>query len=275
MLARVFKRFLVAINKGSAPAWLQKGIWRVWYSVMASRWKDDQWTFMNYGWLPAPESESFALKPEDEADRAFIGLYYYLASLTDLTDKKVLEVGSGRGGGASYLARYYLTTSVTGMDFCNQAVELSRRLHANINGLTFQQGDAEKMPFDSASFDLVFNVESSHCYGNMAAFLAEVVRVLKLGGYFAWVDLRGPDMLASTEKAFDTSCLKLVHQEVISEGVVRALDAAMARKQQVIGKVKVGQALLKQFAAMPGTPLYNGLANGSIQYLCRVYQRCD
>lgn len=275
MLAQLFKRFLVSINKGTAPAWLQKTIWRTWYSVMAWRWKDDQWTFMNYGWLPAADQPDFALQPEDEPDRAFIGLYYHLSQCVELKNKSVVEVGSGRGGGAAYLARYHQPAQVLGLDFSNRAVELSKRLHQGVAGLSFQQGDAENLPLASASVDVVVNVESSHCYGNMSAFVAEVARVLKPGGYLAWVDLRGPDMLVTTEQAFDHPALQCVHQDSIADGVVRALDAAVLRKQKAIEQVSMGQGLIKQFAAMPGTPLYNGLVNGSVQYLCRVYQRRD
>ena len=32
-------------------------------------------------------------------------LYHYVAAAVDLDGEKVLEVGSGRGGGASYVAR--------------------------------------------------------------------------------------------------------------------------------------------------------------------------
>lgn len=273
MSTKLLKRFLSAINQGTAPQWLQKFVWRSWYNLMAWRWKDDQWTFMNYGFLPKATQPSFPLDIQDEPDRAFIGLYHHLAQCVDLSGKRVVEVGSGRGGGASYIARYHHPSSMVGMDFSSRAIELSKRLHCDVSGLSFQQGDAEQMPFDSNSFDVVLNVESSHCYGNMAAFVSEVVRVLKPGGYLAWVDIRGKEMLATTEKAFQHPHLTLVHSELINEGVVRALDAASERKQQAINQLSVGQGVIKQFAAMPGTPLYLGLSNGSVKYLCRVYQR--
>ena len=57
-------------------------------------------------------------------------------------------------------------------------------------GLAFEVGDAERMPFPDASFDAVVNVESSHCYPSMPAFLSEVRRVLRPGGHFLYADLR-------------------------------------------------------------------------------------
>lgn len=273
MLDKAFNKFLQAVSKGNVPAWLQKGLWRGWYTLLARRWKDDNWTFMNYGWLPEDPSQTFELQPEDEVDRYFIGLYYHLACLVNPQDKQVLEVGSGRGGGASYIARYHKPCRIVGLDYSDAAVALSRRLHANTPNLSFKQGDAEQMPFDDQSFDMILNVESSHCYGNMPAFVAEVARVLKPGGKLAWVDLRGKNMIADTDDAFNHPELTLVHSEEITPGVVRALDSAQDRKAESISTLKVGAGLFKQFAAMPGSTLYNSLNNGQAKYLCRVYQR--
>ena len=44
----------------------------------------------------------------------------------------------------------------------------------------------------------------------MKKFLNEVYRVLKKGGHFTWVDLRGKDMIKATESAFEGVDLKYV-----------------------------------------------------------------
>ena len=51
-------------------------------------------------------------------------LYHFVTSHADIKDKNVLEVGSGRGGGASYIARYLSPSSITGVDISNEAVAL-------------------------------------------------------------------------------------------------------------------------------------------------------
>ena len=43
--------------------------------------------------------------------------------------------------------------------------------------------------------DVVLNVESSHCYGSMPRFLAEVRRVLEPRGYFLHADFRARSAL--------------------------------------------------------------------------------
>ena len=95
----------------------------------------------------------------------------------------MLEVGSGRGGGASYLSRYLRPRSVTGLDLSQKAVDLCNR-HRKAPGLAFTRGDAQSMPFADSSFDAVVNIESSHCYPSMGKFLSEVHRVLRRAAAF-------------------------------------------------------------------------------------------
>ena len=175
--------------------WLQRALWRWWYQRLAKRATDSGWTFMNYGYSSINDNSSLDLKPEDESDRLFIQLYNYASSQIPLDNRKFLEVGSGRGGGASFVARYHHPESMTGLDYSSSAIKLSNKIHSNVSNLHFIKGDAENLPFDDNTFDAVINVESSHCYGNMKKFLNEVYRVLKKGGHFTWVDLRGKDMV--------------------------------------------------------------------------------
>ena len=53
----------------------------------------------------------------------------------------------------------------------------------------FEVGDAEHLPLEDGTFDVVTNVESSHTYPNLRAFLTEVRRVLTKGGLFLYTDL--------------------------------------------------------------------------------------
>src|SRR5438128_1941354 len=96
MLARIFV-FLCRF----AP--LKRMLWRSWYNFLARSYREGDWTFMNYGYVPPAATSPLALHPEDEPDRYCIQLYHFVASQADLIDKAVLEVGSGRGGGASFV----------------------------------------------------------------------------------------------------------------------------------------------------------------------------
>lgn len=76
---------------------LKKWFWKRWYTIFASRVPDSDLKFMNYGYFSS--ELNLNLNPEDKKDRYSIQLYHHVTSPLDLKGLKVLEVGSGRGGG--------------------------------------------------------------------------------------------------------------------------------------------------------------------------------
>ena len=123
-------------------------------------------------------------------------------------------MGSGRGGGASYVSRYLKPRSVVGIDISKYAVRLCNSIHQYPN-LSFCVGDSEKIPFESESFDVVLNVESSHCYGNIPLFLIEVKRVLKRGGFFLWADFRLTKEMPALFNCFLDSGLEKIREKTL------------------------------------------------------------
>jgi hypothetical protein len=63
---------------------------------------------------PYPVRTTLRLAETDEPDRHWIQLYHHVAGAVDLEKCTVLEVGSGRGGGASFIKRYLRPASVIG-----------------------------------------------------------------------------------------------------------------------------------------------------------------
>ncbi len=149
--------FLWVLNR--TPS-LRRAMWRLFFDVLAARFGNiGWWTLMNYGYAePEGATGSFDLKPDDEAERYPIALYRHVATLAPIAGRDVLEIGSGRGGGASYIARYLKPRRMVGIDLSGKAVAFSNRRHV-IDNLHFRQGDAERLPFDDQSFDAVINVE--------------------------------------------------------------------------------------------------------------------
>ena len=122
---------------------------------------------MNYGFDDG--KSQLELDAIDEPNRACIQLYNSVAGAVPLSGLDVLEVGSGRGGGASFIFRYLKPASLTGVDLCEKAVSFCQQLH-RIGGLAFQAGDAEQLPIEKNTFDAVINIESCtvtptyHCF---------------------------------------------------------------------------------------------------------------
>ena len=270
MASRLFASVLDIATPGKFPR-AQKWVWRRVYNLLSLFWKDADWRFMNYGYLP--EGEPFALKPEDEPERVFIGLYQQAVAGLPVEGARVLEVGSGRGGGSRYIARYYSPSSVTGMDYSPDTVRRARRLNDDTPGLSFENGDAEAMPFGDNSFDIVVNIESSHCYGDVPAFAREVARVLKPGGWFTFADMRPKNQLAALDEHLGVPGLELIERRDISARVVAALDAAEGRKSERINRSWGMKRFMSEFSGSKGSMLYKGLKNGSVVYVARRYRK--
>ena len=207
--------------------------WLRLYQYLPRNYPTADWTFMNYGFQPEDKSETPVLDEGDECNRYFIQLYDYVATGANIEGKQVLEVGSGRGGGASYIKRYLHPMSMIGVDFSERAINFCRERH-QMEGLSFTQGDAESLPFDDASFDTVVNVESSHCYGTMEKFVAEVYRVLRPKGYFLFADLRNRDTSEKLQAQLTSSGLQVLKKVDITGNVLSALDAYNEKKLALI-----------------------------------------
>jgi ubiquinone/menaquinone biosynthesis C-methylase UbiE len=248
---------------------------RRWYQTLALKAKRKDWGFMNYGFEPAG-GERIALSPADEPDRECIQLYERVVSAADLAGSRVLEVGSGRGGGASYLARYHHPAQVIGADFAPAAVELCRRQHADVANLRFEVGNAEELPFDDADFDALVNVESSHCYGHVEAFVSEAIRVLRPGGSFLFADFRSRDEMSALEALFDRQrTWERVAREDITPGVLAALEATDAMKRQWIESALARRfhGVAGEVAGVVGGEMHRRFKSGALLYHRYAYRR--
>ncbi len=197
-------------------------VWRNWYDRLVSQLDDSDYRFMNYGYLGL---ENLKLEPSDEANRIFIELYQVTLGDTSLTDKDVLDISSGLGGGAYWISRVCQPSSLVGMDLSPEAVGLCSKRYSDQHNLRFVVGDAESLPFPDNSFDVVYNIEASHCYTNFDVFLREVFRVLRAGGVFCWSDFQSRTSMGEIESDFENSGFDIVSLNDITDGVLRSLDS--------------------------------------------------
>ena len=93
----------------------------------------------------------------------------------------VLDVATGAGYVAHAAARR--GADVIGVDFSLAQVQLARETYP---GIRFEQADAEALPFESATFDIVLNAFGMCHFPNPDAGLRESFRVLKHGGHVAF-----------------------------------------------------------------------------------------
>lgn len=245
-----------------------------WYQHLAREYRLSEWSFMNYGYAHLNGEPAVALHEMDEVNRMHIQLYDHVAAQADIRGKDVLEVGSGRGGGCYYMARYLKPGKLVGVDYSQNAVDLCNRFFREPN-LYFRHGEAEALPFPDQSFDVVINIESSHCYRSVQNFAREVVRVLRPGGIFSWADLRWRYDAAAVDRIFRESGLQEVGHQDITANVVRALEIIQEAKLNMIqaNAPKYLWKLMREFTGAKGTKVYNAFRKRRKVYLSKVLRK--
>lgn len=106
-------------------------------------------------------------------------------------DHHVLDVSSGMGGPARWLAHRY-GCRVTGIDLTTSRVEGAIRLTRRVgldHRVDFKQGDATAMPFADAAFDAVISQESWCHIPDKRSLIAECVRVARPQSVIAFTDI--------------------------------------------------------------------------------------
>ncbi|MUH00941.1 methyltransferase domain-containing protein [Scytonema sp. UIC 10036] len=103
--------------------------------------------------------------------------------------ENILDVGCGIGGSSLHLAEKF-HAKATGITLSPvQAARATQRAQ-ELNLMSqahFQVADAQAMPFDDNSFDLVWALESGEHMPDKTQFMQECYRVLKPGGMFIMV----------------------------------------------------------------------------------------
>uniref|UniRef100_A0A7S4G0T2 Methyltransferase type 11 domain-containing protein n=1 Tax=Eutreptiella gymnastica TaxID=73025 RepID=A0A7S4G0T2_9EUGL len=161
-------------------------------------------------------------------------MYDYITRDVDVKGKRMVEVGCGRGGGAYYVASSRKPLRYSALDFSPQNLKLARARFSNVQCLEFKESNAMDLPFDANSIDLVLNVESSHCYPDIARFYSEVHRILCPGGFFLYADLYSPDKVPGLQQKIQDAGFTIVKQEDMTVNVALAIRRYGASMVEII-----------------------------------------
>ena len=104
---------------------------------------------------------------------------YFLRNLIR-NDYKILDVACGTGNFLNRLQRKNKTLELFGIDESSKIIECARKKSTDIK---FVVGQAEKLPFNDNTFDLITITGSFYCFKNKEDVLSECYRVLKDKGY--------------------------------------------------------------------------------------------
>ncbi|TGQ52681.1 class I SAM-dependent methyltransferase [Mesorhizobium sp. M1C.F.Ca.ET.193.01.1.1] len=142
-----------------------------------------------------PEEQQ--LKPEqlatlDQFHTRGLAATAELAKLAGIAaDMSVLDVGSGVGGPARFLAATH-SCEVTGIDLSEPFVEAAQYLTARTGqggAVSFKAGSALALPLDDGGFDVVLLQHVAMNIADRPLLYREIRRVLKPGGKFATFDV--------------------------------------------------------------------------------------
>jgi ubiquinone/menaquinone biosynthesis C-methylase UbiE len=107
--------------------------------------------------------------------------------------QRILEIGCGTGNLTTRVKRAHPGAEVVGSDPDPRALDRARRKARRLNGISFEQGYAQRLPYADGEFDRVLSAMMLHHVGDDAkpAAAEEIFRVLRPGGRLHLVDIGG------------------------------------------------------------------------------------
>jgi tocopherol O-methyltransferase len=149
------------------------------YDASSGLWEDIWGEHMHHGYYGADGTE------QKNRRQAQIDLIEELLNWAGIERaENILDVGCGIGGSSLYLAAKF-QAQATGITLSPvQAARATERAkEAGLSGRSqFLVANAQAMPFDDNSFDLVWSLESGEHMPDKTKFMQECYRVLKPGG---------------------------------------------------------------------------------------------
>lgn len=105
---------------------------------------------------------------------------------------KWLDVGSGTGAPACFLANTYPNINIEGINIVKSQIEISNQFAKQSNcsdRVNFNYGDAQNIPFADDCFDSLYAIESAFHFEDKKKFIKESKRVLKKNGQISIADI--------------------------------------------------------------------------------------
>ncbi|MEX0982662.1 MAG: class I SAM-dependent methyltransferase [Bacteroidales bacterium] len=150
----------------------------------ALRRLNEEYTMLHYPYY-VNEDDGFYTAQKNLTD-------YCIKQLPAVEGRSVLEIGCGNGVQSIYILQKFAPSYVKGVDLNDANIEIANgeAERLGLKEIEFEVGDAQNLSeIPDGSFDFVVNIESAFHYPDKPAFLSEVRRVLKPGGYFLIADI--------------------------------------------------------------------------------------
>lgn len=181
---------------------------------------------------------------------------------------RLLEVGCGTGGGLAHVSENFPGLQCEGVDLT------AENLKRAPEGLKVRVDDAQTLATakDNA-YDVVLNVESSHCYPDFPAFIRSVARVLKTGGSFQYTDFVDSVAWGKLLSTIEKNGFDVVAQKNITPNVLHSSKLVSERYEKMYEKnlpswlLACGlRTILRRFTNHPSSPVFQRFVKGELEY---------
>jgi len=139
---------------------------------------------VHWGFWPEPEHAELSLESFLEAADRLSEQHFEAAAIAD--HMKILDTGCGFGGSISLLNERYQQMELHGVNIDERQVDRAKSTviarAGSGNTIDFKVGDACKLDYADASFDVVLAVECIFHFPSRSDYFSEAWRVLKPGG---------------------------------------------------------------------------------------------
>lgn len=158
---------------------------------------------------------------------------------------KALEVGCGQGFGTELIVRHFGAGHVNATDIDPGMLDLARRRVA-ARGLpaTVLEASADDLPFDDASYDAVFDFGILHHVVPWRVAVAEIARVLRVGGRFYFEEVTAHALARPSYRRFldHPTEDRFSGEELVAELEQQELRVGSRRREMVFGDFVIGVA---------------------------------
>ncbi len=225
-------------------------------------------TFLNLGYSVNMNPQSSQLEPQiTHLNKHSVRLLLEVIGSFNMNNKRILEIGCGRGGNISTINEYYKPCMSWGLDLCEANIRFCKSRY-KIDNLSFCVGDAEMPPFSDDFFDAVVNIESADSYPNINKFYSGVYSILKSGGHFMYADVRPVKGFEDCVDYMKEIGFDVLRNTDITSNVLLACDETAQKRVGTFGNIKSDKILdsLENFLTVPGSKLYEDMKCGKQSY---------
>lgn len=227
--------------------------------------------FLNLGYAP-DDNPQYAVHdvPLTAINKNSVKLILETIGDYDFNGKDLLEVGCGRGGNIYTIHQYYEPRTTVGVDLCKANVKYCSSYLSSPN-MSFAVADAEKIPLEDSSVDVIVNIESSSAYTDIKSFYHNVYRILRPGGFFLYADVMENSVFDSNIQYLKSLGIEQLRYTDITTNVLLSCYQEYRKKILAYKEVEVlgNKEDLEDFIGKPGSKIYNNMKSGRKSY--RIY----